>query len=375
MLGKHKLYLDIFCEVYELIEHWADGSFTDFADQHIEPNAIYLVSRKEFYKNVDKIKQYANSAYIILSNPHEGSDTMVSQLSRLGLEELAKAKKVFLIGGGDMDESWPCLTYESFLPKIFDYAENISATAKTSNIFKQLDKPYKFLFLNGRGRPHRKYLIEKLNSLGLLTDAIWSNLDVNFGNVTNLNLIINGEDFMSRPRPIKLLDKKYEFESYRSNLSNTFTEGFIKHELFDNKWGDVYINPLPYVDTYFSMVTETVFHYPYSFRTEKIWKPIAIGHPWVCAANAHYYRDIRNLGFKTFGHLIDESFDSIDNNQQRIERITTVVQDLCRQNLNDFISAAEETCKYNQQLYIELRPKIRAEFPQQFASFIHNHIT
>ena len=180
---------------------------------------------------------------------------------------------------------------------------------------------------------------------------------------------------MSRPRPIKLLDKKYEFESYRSNLSNTFTEGFIKHELFDNKWGDVYINPLPYVDTYFSMVTETVFHYPYSFRTEKIWKPIAIGHPWVCAANAHYYRDIRNLGFKTFGHLIDESFDSIDNNQQRIERITTVVQDLCRQNLNDFISAAEETCKYNQQLYIELRPKIRAEFPQQFASFIHNHIT
>jgi hypothetical protein len=61
-------------------------------------------------------------------------------------------------------------------------------------------------------------------------------------------------------------------------------------------------------------VSETVFTYPYSFRTEKIWKPIAIGHPWIAVSNFGYYRDMHELGFKSFGHLIDEKFDLIYNN-------------------------------------------------------------
>ena len=105
-----------------------------------------------------------------------------------------------------------------------------------------------------------------------------------------------------------MLDKKYEYDHVVKNIS--LDSGFVKHELFDNKWGDVYVKANLYLDTYFSVVTETVFEYPYSFRTEKIWKPISIGHPWVAVANCGYYRDLHNLGFKTFGNLIDESFDS-----------------------------------------------------------------
>ena len=98
---------------------------------------------------------------------------------------------------------------------------------------------------------------------------------------------------------------------------------------------------------------------------------MAVGHPFVVVGNSGYYRDLKNLGFRTFGHLIDESFDSIDNNQQRIERIAQVVTDLCGQNLPAFITAADEVCKYNQQLLEELRPKIRAEFPERFFQAIN----
>ena len=124
------------------------------------------------------------------------------------------------------------------------------------------------------------------------------------------------------------------------------------------EWGEIYLEARPYLDTYFSLVTETVFDFSYSFRTEKIWKPIAIGHPWIAATNAGFYRDIHDLGFKTFGHLIDESFDSIDNPQDRIERIATVVEDLCQQDLDKFAVAAREVCVYNQQLHTELSSKI-----------------
>jgi hypothetical protein len=131
---------------------------------------------------------------------------------------------------------------------------------------------------------------------------------------------------------------------------------------------------MPYIDTYFSVVTETVFDYPYSFRTEKIWKPIAMGHPWIAVANAGYYRDIRNLGFKTFGHLIDESFDQIDNNQDRIERISQLVEELCQQDLASFLKECYTVCKYNQQHLAEMQIKVRREFPDRFFKFINRYL-
>jgi hypothetical protein len=151
------------------------------------------------------------------------------------------------------------------------------------------------------------------------------------------------------------------------------TTGFVKHELFDNKWGDVYIKENLYQDTYFSLVTETVFGYPYSFRTEKIWKPVAVGHPWIAVANAGFYKDFRNLGFQTFNHVIDESFDNIEDNNKRLDRIVQVVEDLCQQDLAAFIKECYNVCKYNQQHLAGMRQKVRQEFPERFFQFIKQY--
>jgi hypothetical protein len=95
-----------------------------------------------------------------------------------------------------------------------------------------------------------------------------------------------------------------------------------------------------------------------------------MGHPWIAVANRGFYRDIQNQGFRTYQNLIDESFDSMDNNQDRLDRIAAVIKDLCQQDLAKFLVAAEQTSKYNQQHMAELGPRIRAEFPQQFLNFI-----
>ena len=147
----------------------------------------------------------------------------------------------------------------------------------------------------------------------------------------------------------------------------------LKYNLFNNEWGEIYLKSEPYIDSYFSVVTETVFNYPYSFRTEKIWKPVAIGHPWIAVANRGYYRDMQALGFKTFGHIIDESFDLIDNNQDRLERIAMVVEDLCQQDLVKFLKECYNVCKYNQQHFAEMRIKVRKKFPDRFFQFIEQY--
>ena len=229
-------------------------------------------------------------------------------------------------------------------------------------------KPYKFLFLNGRSRSHRKYLIEYFKLTGLLDQSIWTNLDTVPAGSQKISLWHEDRDLLSTETPIQLLDSKYEY--YKDSKTELPLTGFVKYQMFDNTWADIYLQAEAYLDTYFSLVTETVFEYPYSFRTEKIWKPIAIGHPFVVAANRGYYRDLQNLGFKTFGHLIDESFDLIDNDQERIERIAQIVTDLCRQDLSLFATAAQEVCLHNQQHLVEKSQEVKGSFVPRFQNFL-----
>jgi len=381
MLGNRKLIVDTHCEIFDTVKEYADGIFWNLAD-HVEkgqlvPHAIYIVGRQQTKLNSEKIQSFVDDFGIkfIFSNPSEGSSTILGQMQMYGIKNLALANKVLIIGGGAMDNAWPSLHHDSFLPKILDYEENIAAATRTDEIYSKTIKPYKFLFLNGRTRPHRKYLLESFRVSGLLDQSLWTWLDLTTSYSRSITYIHNQEDLLNRQNEIKYLPVEYEFDQFqdRINVTPKTNEPFIKMHLFKNDWGDVYIKAEPYIDTYFSLVTETVFEYPYSFRTEKIWKPIAMGHPWIVVANQGYYRDMHNLGFKSFGHVIDETFDQIENNRDRLARIAQVVEDLCKQDLAAFVKECYNVCKYNQQHLAEMRTKVRQEFPDRFFQFIKKY--
>ena len=348
-----KLYVDHFSEVKELLQNTniITDCFYDLDQHEIVPGSVYVFSRQQFNKHAEKIKNLAHSSTIfpVLGNPAEGSETMLHQASGLGILDLVKQEKIIIISGGEMQSDIPIVYYENFLPKVLKYKENIKAIQEYHNNWS-VDRPYKFLFLNGRARSHRRQLITRLAHL--LDQSIWTNLDSTHGNV------------------LKFLDAKYEFDFYQNN-TDINDVGYVKHLLFNNSWGEIYLKADPYQDTYFSLITETVFDYPYSFRTEKIWKPIAMGHPWIAVSNAGYYRDMHNLGFQTFGHVIDETFDQIINSQDRLERIAIVVEDLCQQDLAKFAQECYNVCKYNQQHLQELTQTIPKEFPARFQQYIN----
>jgi hypothetical protein len=353
MLGNRKLILDTGCETYRILRGYADDIFWDI-NRHINegklvPGAVYVFGREQIKSNAMQIRELVDTVQVVFSNPVEGSETLKNHCYVYDIADLVLDKKITLVGGGDMAKEWPCLPYDCFLPKILDYNENITAIKEYQDRYK-LDRPYKFLFLNGSGRHHREYMITRLDSL--LPDAIWSNLDAR-----------NGK--------IKLLESKYEIAGFDIDI-DLAGQTFVKNQVFPkNAWGDVYLKAETYLDTYFSLVSETVHRYPYSFRTEKTWKPVAIGHPFIVIANQGFYRDLHNLGFQTFGKLIDESFDQIDNNEERMERVAKVVEDLCQQDLASFLEAANNVCKYNQQHLADMSRQVRTEFPNRFEQFIN----
>lgn len=365
MLGTHKLICDTFCEIWPEIQHRCDDSFWDFGQHQPVPGSVTVLSRQTFNNYADQIKPLAAQGffYPVLANPTEGSSTLLHQCQRLGLIDLLRNHKLALVGCGDMQPDLPHLFYDSYLCKPYEYAENREQCARVSEIYSKSQKPYTFLFLNGRTRPHRRYMIELLRPV--LEQALWTNLDQSPVHWHNYQT-----DLMQQPLPVRVLPEQYEVAQFRSGLKSQYQSQFVKTELFDNHWGEIYIQAEPYIDTYFSVITETVCDYPYSLRSEKIYKPIAMGHPWIAVANCGFYRDIRRAGFRTYHDLIDESFDSIENNQDRLDRCAAVIRDLCKQNLVEFLVAAKDTSVYNQALMAELGPKIRANFPDQFFDFV-----
>jgi hypothetical protein len=370
-----KLVVDANCEIAELLRPWISAEFYDFAAQSVDTEHVYVLGRMQFKKHCALIRHLVDSQgiRIVFSNPFEGSQTLQNQIVALNMQDLFISGKLLLISGGDQESHWAHMSYDLFATKIHDFEENLQAIQQSEQIYNRVDKPFKFLFLNGRTRPHRKYLLERFRLNKLLDDSLWTCLDRTTGLSRSIQLIHDGQDLLDRPHEIRYLPDQYEFEFYKGRGSVTGQEKFVKYTLFNNEWGEVYLNPRAYIDTYFSLVTETVFDYPYSFRTEKIWKPIAMAHPFVAVSNRGFYRDLHNLGFKTFGHLIDESFDLIDHNQDRIQRVAQVVENLCEQDLASFLEECYTTCKYNQQHLAEIKDPIRQQFPDRFFKFLQKH--
>ena len=353
MLDNRRLVVDTMSEIYQLLKPWITEEFWDFNTIASVNNSVYVFGRQQFHEHKQRIVEMAESGdyTMVFCNVAEGSWTLQSQVQVLGIEQLIKNRKILLISGGEQQQDYPYIQHDHFLCEILRYEENLTSMRCTDEIFSKKIKPYKFLFLNGRARPHRKYLYERFKQKNILEQSLWTMLESRPSISRSFNITHNDVNLMATPSELRWLPKHYEVEQYQnaSIVAGPVNRTFVKQILFDNTWGEIYLKPEPYQDTYFSLVTETVFEQPWPFRTEKIAKPIAIGHPFIVATSPGYYRDLHRLGFQTFGHVIDESFDSIEHHQDRMDRIITIVQDLCQQDLDSFQEEFYTVFKYYHQ--------------------------
>jgi hypothetical protein len=75
-----------------------------------------------------------------------------------------------------------------------------------------------------------------------------------------------------------------------------------------------------YKDTYFSLVTETLFFNKSEFVSEKSFKPIVHFHPFVIVGSPYTLQYLKEYGFKTFSDVWDESYDTeLDSNKRFIK--------------------------------------------------------
>ena len=86
---------------------------------------------------------------------------------------------------------------------------------------------------------------------------------------------------------------------------------------------------IPDVDAFWHIVTETVFYHDKLHLTEKIFKPIVSKQPFMLLAAPGNLEYLRSYGFKTFEGIIDESYDSIKDNDARINAVVSQLKWYC----------------------------------------------
>lgn len=203
-----------------------------------------------------------------------------------------------------------------------------------------------FTCFNKINREHRLTLMERMLREHLV-DKAWYSFE-------------GDTDF--KERISELHDEKFQFIKMNENLFP------LRLNITEHRHNPVDIQPDDlqyYKDSYFSVVTETLFydknrpdqaHRPFVedslFLTEKTYKCLALCHPFILMARPHSLRELRRQGYKTYSPFIDESYDDIENDDLRFEAIMKEVKRLCNFTGGDWEvwqSGIKEIVEYNQQ--------------------------
>ena len=108
-----------------------------------------------------------------------------------------------------------------------------------------------------------------------------------------------------------------------------------------------------YNKTAYSVVCETNFDNNYSFFTEKTVKPILGRRLFLLFGGKYQLQNLRQLGFKTFDGIIDESYDLVDSVTDRANLIIDQMKYLMQQDQQIILDKIKPIVEYNYKLMIE----------------------
>lgn len=182
-------------------------------------------------------------------------------------------------------------------------------------------KEYKFLNLNRRLRMHRADLLHFFWKENMINDMLISYDEKLF----TLDAICHLQKYI----------KPEEFNDFYHYIKHT-SPHVIDYSDLENVWGYGFETKEIYQKSLISILSETFFYENSGYLSEKIWKPIAHGHPFILVGPHHSLKFIKEeFGFKTFSPYINEEYDNEPDHFKRIELIKKEISRLNNMEFED----------------------------------------
>jgi hypothetical protein len=232
-------------------------------------------------------------------------------------EFYSNIKNPMILFNGAVYPNWPGyikVPYQQI--EFFRYLSKISVVPASPTV----EGNKKFFFASTKDYLSRRYILQSLINNGFREQGYlaYKCIERCYTNEpydpTNLQLIQDAGASIDHLLPIQGFDDTIEYRD-------------IPNSIFSN--------------SYFSIITETFSTGPLYF-SEKIFNSMLYNHIFVYLGPPHSLAYLRSLGFKTWAHIIDESYDTIENPAERLYAVT--------RSLIDFVS---KTLEEIQQIYQE----------------------
>lgn len=131
---------------------------------------------------------------------------------------------------------------------------------------------------------------------------------------------------------------------------------YLDYRKVSNDYMEMLRSIRPYKDDYFiEIIIESEIHNPWVF-TEKTMRAFYTGKPFILLAGPGSLNNLRNWGFKTFSPFIDESYDLIENTEDRFQAICNEVTRINNFSKVKLLSIAQEyqsIFEHNQSVFFQ----------------------
>jgi hypothetical protein len=209
--------------------------------------------------------------------------------------------------------------------------DHVKDIEKQLNLIDSLHKrPLMAITYNRRTHDHRVALLSKLLYHNELDNMIWS-----WGGVTGEPLFNNGNDFAQHaerqqriqqitPRVNVFISPKYN-DSVKKILQtpeHSYNEDISVNKAFDMNYSHIH-------DTYYQVITETLYEQPGIFLSEKSYKPFLSCQPFILCGQHHTIDVIRQQGYDVYDKWINHEYDIIIEDR---ERMSVFMEEITRLN-------------------------------------------
>jgi hypothetical protein len=216
-----------------------------------------------------------------------------------------------------------------------------------------------FLMQIGSGRPWRYFTLKYLEYLGVLDNSLYSYI---MREPSGIDTLTNHKTDRLLGASSTLLDELYIKDTKFAHW--LIQHGDITAKRLPNCQLDInnaistssYMDPNWITDTYFSVVCEAQMNNYNGIITEKTFRMIYYGHPFIIVGSPGILKELHNLGYKTFPELFNESYDDMYSTIDKIKFITEQVTKWCdpskRSELNQIMKDIQPKLEHNRNLYI-----------------------
>lgn len=288
--------------------------------------------------DIDSINN-CNSNIIVIDNIKEGFH------DRSCFESYDKTKKYLIVSGSKWDTTQYKLSidYEVVWHNYYWYAiMETLANPSTAWFYqrKQFDwgsKSWQFYSLTTQPRSHRIELVNLLQQK--LTQKNW----VFRNNYRDYGVSVDGIDFI--------------------NLQQSADQQFLdRYQAFDQSFlaTTCAVDMSVANQCYYHLICESDYDELQTFTpTEKIFKTLLTGQPFVVVGTKFFLDNLRALGFRTYNEIWDESYDCQD---KRVEAVANLCAELETFDWNNAKPKLQEIAKHNQSNLLKLDILAQQEF-------------